>query len=373
MKREEVIYFVETLLRKRFHDNLEKQKIEDDTDRKINFACPICGDSEKKSSKKRGNLYLDTCAYKCFNDGCMAYMTLGEFVAKMSREHGIMLPSFVMDIEYKPTKVKRDDNQLIRFLTSDTGELVKITDIINRFGLRRLDQLEGPSRALDYLTGRDLNLIEDFGDCLYTDSSDSRVYIFNFDKRSGRVLGFSMRSLNPDADRKYIIKSYTDLANVFVQKNISKQLVEDANFLNNYFNILNIDFSKPILMAEGQFDSLLLENCIATSGVSKARSIMSNLGAKSGVKIIFDRDTAGRTQMMQFIKQGYSIFLWNKAISEIKPMCESTSEYISLSHVKDINDLFSFIRKKKPGYTLEKFNSWINGNFSETVYDLVYL
>ena len=249
---------------------------------------------------------------------------------------------------------------------------ISVADIKGVLGSIKDDQ-DAITYIYKYIKGRGLNLIEDFGDCLYTDSSDSRVYIFNFDKRSGRVLGFSMRSLNPDAERKYIIKTYTDLANVFVQKNISKQLVEDANFLNNYFNILNIDFSKPILMAEGQFDSLLLENCIATSGVSKARSIMSNLGAKSGVRIIFDRDTAGRTQMMQFIKQGYSIFLWNKALSEIKSMCESSSEYISLSHVKDINDLFSFIRKKKPDYTLEKFNSWINCNFSETVYDLVYL
>ena len=224
-----------------------------------------------------------------------------------------------------------------------------------------------------YIKSRDLNLIEDFGDCLYTDPSDSRVYIFNFDKKSGRVLGFSMRSLNPNAERKYIIKSYTDLATVFIQKGISKQLVEDANFLNNYFNILNIDFSKPILMAEGQFDSLLLSNCIATSGVSKAKSILSSLGAKSGVRIIFDRDKAGRTQMMQLIKQGYSIFLWNKAISEIKPMCETDSDHIKLSQVKDINDLFTFIHTKKADYTLNKFNSWINGNFSETVYDLVYL
>ena len=48
MKREELIHFVTTLLRKRFHDTFEKQKVDNDTDRKLNFACPICGDSEKK-------------------------------------------------------------------------------------------------------------------------------------------------------------------------------------------------------------------------------------------------------------------------------------------------------------------------------------
>jgi hypothetical protein len=133
MKREELVYFVETLLRKRFHDNFEKQKLDDSNDRKLNFACPICGDSHKKSSKKRGNIYLDSNAYKCFNDGCMAYMPLSEFVSKMSREHGIMLPSFVLEIEYKPVKVKRTDNPLLRFLTSDTAELITISEIINRF------------------------------------------------------------------------------------------------------------------------------------------------------------------------------------------------------------------------------------------------
>jgi hypothetical protein len=373
MKHEEILYFVETLLRKRFHDVPEKQKIDGDQDRKLNFACPICGDSEKKISKKRGNLYLDTGAYKCFNDGCMAYMTLAEFVAKMSREHGILLPSFVLEAEHKPVKVKRDDNQLIRFLTSDTTELVTITDVINRFGLKRLDQIEGPSRALDYIRGRDLNLIEDFGDCLYADSSDNKVFIFNFDRRSGKLLGFSMRSLNPNTERKYIIKTYTDLSNIFLQKHLPKQLIDDANFLNNYFNILNIDFSKPILLAEGQFDSLLLDNCIATSGVSKAKSIMSNLGAKSGVKIIFDKDQAGKVQMMNFIKQGYSVFLWNKAISELKKASESTQEFLQINRIKDINDLFSFLRKKRPGYTTKEFNSWIGANFSETVYDMVFL
>lgn len=373
MKIEEIRLFVETLLRKRFHDNLEKQKIDDGNDRKLNFACPICGDSEKKSSKKRGNLYLDTGAYKCFNDGCMAYMTLGEFVAKMSRENGIMLPSFVIEAEYKPVKVKRDDNQLIRFLTSDTNELITITEIVNRFGLKRLDQLSDDSQALQYIRSRDLDQVDEFGDYLYADSSDNKIFIFNFDRRSGRVLGFSMRSLNPNSERKYIIKSYTDLASIFAQKGLQKQLVEDANFLNNYFNILNVDFAKPILLSEGQFDSMLLDNCIATSGVSKAKSILSSLGAKNGIRIVFDRDKAGKTQMMQFIKQGYSVFLWNKAITELKSMCQTASEMISLTRIKDLNDLFSFIRARKPNYSLTDFNSWIGQNFSETVYDMVYL
>jgi hypothetical protein len=374
MQIEEITAFIETLLRKRFHDVPEKQKIDGTTSRKLNFACPICGDSDKKVSKKRGNLYLDTGAYKCFNDGCMAYMTMGEFVARMSKQHGIMLPSFILEDSYKPVhNVKRAENQLIRFLTSDTSSLVTITDVINRFSLKRLDLVPEDSRAYQYIKGRSLNLIEDFGDCLYADSSDNKIFIFNFDKRSGRLLGFSIRSLDPNSERKYIIKSYTDLAQIFSQTGLTKDLIEDANFLNNYFNILNIDFSKPIRMTEGQFDSLFIYNAIATSGASKARSIFSNLGAKGASQVVFDRDKAGKTQMMNFIKQGYSVFLWNKAIGDLKRRFSSVDDMIAMNRVKDINDLFCYIHDRDESYTLDDFNEWLNSYFSDSVFDMAYL
>ena len=374
MTIEEITAFVETVLRKRFHDVLEKQKIDGSSDRKLNFACPICGDSQKKVSKKRGNLYLDTKHYKCFNDGCMAYMSLSEFVAKMSREHGIMLPSFVLEDGFKATPTpKKTENQLIRFLTSDTSQLVTISEVINRFSLKRLDMVPDTSIAYQYIKSRYLHLIKDYGDFLYTDSQDNKVFIFNFDKKSGKLLGFAMRTLNESISQKYIIRSYTDLTQIFSQLGISKQLVDDANFLNNYFNILNIDFSKPIRITEGQFDSMFIDNAIATSGATKARSIFAGLGAKSATQVIFDRDKAGKTQMMNFIKQGYSVFLWNKAIGDLKKKYSTKDDLLNLTKVKDINDLFKFLQTRDTNHSIEKFNVWINGYFSESIFDLGYL
>ena len=374
MTIEEITAFVETVLRKRFHDVLEKQKIDGSSDRKLNFACPICGDSQKKVSKKRGNLYLDTKHYKCFNDGCMAYMSLSEFVAKMSREHGIMLPSFVLEDGFKATPTpKKTENQLIRFLTSDTSQLVTISEVINRFSLKRLDMVPDTSIAYQYIKSRYLHLIKDYGDFLYTDSQDNKVFIFNFDKRSGKLLGFAMRTLNESISQKYIIRSYTDLTQIFSQLGISKQLVDDANFLNNYFNILNIDFGKPIRITEGQFDSMFIDNAIATSGATKARSIFAELGAKSATQVIFDRDKAGKTQMMNFIKQGYSVFLWNKAIGDLKKKYSTKDDLLNLTKVKDINDLFKFLQTRDTNHSIEKFNVWINGYFSESIFDLGYL
>lgn len=373
MKIEELTSFIDTVLRKRFHNIPEKQKIITNNDRKLNFACPICGDSDKKVSKKRGNIFLDSRAYKCFNDGCMSYMALAEFIAKMSNEHGIMLPSFILEDDFSPVKIKRTENQLIRFLTSDTSSLIKITDVINRFSLTRLDNVSEESNAYQYIKNRGLTNIEDFGDILYTDVTHNKIFIFNFDKRSGRTLGFSIRSLNPNAERKYIIKSYSDLLGIFYQTNIAKELIEDANFLNNYFNILNIDFSKPIRMTEGQFDSMFIYNCIATTGVSKAHNILANFGAKGSIQILFDRDSAGKNQMIDLIKKGYSVFLWNKVISDIKKKYHSDFDILKLKDIKDINDLFCFLYNKNTDFNLDDFNEFIDCYFSDSIFDMVYL
>jgi hypothetical protein len=373
MQINELVSFLENVLQKRFPNIHAKQQIEGDLDRKINFACPICGDSQKKVSKKRGNIFLDTGTYKCFNDGCMSYMPLHEFISQMCNQHGILLPSFLLD-EPVQSKVRPNrENQLVRFLTSDTSELVKVTDVINRFSLKRLDQIDEGSEAYRYIDGRNITQVDDFGDCLYSDFADNKVYIFNFDRRSGRILGFSIRSLDPDADRKYIIKSYTDLKQIFAQREIAKELVDDANFLNNYFNILNVDFSKPISLTEGQFDSMFVRNCIATSGVSKAMSILKDLGVKSLIRIIFDRDSAGKNQMMSLIKQGYSVFLWNKVASDLRKKFPSDDDYYKIKGIKDINDLFSFLFERDDDYSVHEFNVWLDGYFSDSVFDLIYL
>ena len=373
MKTEELVVFIESVLKRKFPNVYEKQRVNQYSDRKINFACPICGDSDKKVSKKRGNIFLDSSSYKCFNDGCMSYMTLSEFIAKMTREFGLSLPSFLLETEYRPTKYERPDNQLIRFLTSDTSQLIRIPDIANRFSLKRLDQVSKESETFKYIEGRGIHLIPDYGDTFYCDSSDNKVYIFNLDKRSGKIIGFAIRNLDPNAENKYIIKTYSDIKMMFSQHDLSSSLLQDANYLNNYYNILNLDYSKPISMTEGQIDSIFIDNCIATTGVSKATSLLQDLGQKVSIRIVFDRDTAGKTQMTSLIKQGYQIFLWNKAIQTLKKKYFSREEFIEIDKIKDINNLFSFLRLKDQTLTFSQFNSWINGYFSESVFDLFYL
>ena len=47
---------------------------------RLNFCCPYCGDSSETARKKRGNLYLDSLTYKCYNGGCEVFRNLNMFV-----------------------------------------------------------------------------------------------------------------------------------------------------------------------------------------------------------------------------------------------------------------------------------------------------
>jgi len=49
------------------HPEQQKKQIRDYPER-LNFACPICGDSQKTLSKKRGNLYFKNMQFICFNE-----------------------------------------------------------------------------------------------------------------------------------------------------------------------------------------------------------------------------------------------------------------------------------------------------------------
>ena len=56
------------------HKNQQKLIIKKKIDR-LTFACPICGDSHKNNTLKRGHLFFKDLNYKCFNDGCFSTFT----------------------------------------------------------------------------------------------------------------------------------------------------------------------------------------------------------------------------------------------------------------------------------------------------------
>ena len=170
---------------------------------------------------------------------------------------------------------------------------------------------------------------------------------------------------------KYNIKNYTDLKKNNIVSDIEEDILNKINAINNYFNILNINFNSPVIVTEGQIDSMFLDNSIATTGVSKSKTLLESILSKKNARILFDNDKAGKEESLKFIKQGYRVFMWSKIISDLKAKYPNLIK--DINQIKDVNDLYSFTKKINPDIGFLEFNNSISDNFTESMYDLLHI
>ena len=185
------------------------------TSKGFNFACPFCGDSMKNVSAKRGNIYLNSKTFKCFNDGCMTWMPLRKLISIFASKHGIDISD--LDIDFEPdhdskyTKHERiEDNNMMKFLT-DTGALGTMLDleyVRDRFSLLNIRDLPPESKVRQFIDKRLLFNIPDAHEYIFADNSDSLIYIFNYNKASGKILSLATRKIEY---KKYKVIPYSHI------------------------------------------------------------------------------------------------------------------------------------------------------------------
>jgi hypothetical protein len=132
---------------------------------------------------------------------------------------------------------------------------------------------------------------------------------------------------------------------------------------------MNINFNEPIMVLEGQINAMFLKNAIATTGVTKSKSVLGTLVSKNQARILFDNDKAGKTETMKLIEQGYRVFMWSKVIGELRKEYPELRQWIN--DINDINDLYIFFIKAGKEKTYHEFNNYVNQYFSTSVYDLI--
>lgn len=365
--------FIKDLLKKRFPEDRFKQEPYESGD-KINFACPYCGDSKSDSRKKRGNLYPDRGFYKCYNDGCGVKVDLPKFISKFSLKYSLGIPDIKAETKWVPQTTKKKRGSLIELLINNNvgDHLLRIDQLVDRFSLSPCCEAESDSQVGQFIQKRGLLDLAQFNDCAYFDSRDDKVYLFNLDSRSGKVLGFAIRRIGEDVTGpKYLIKNYSELKKNGLIRQVEDETISDIDSINNYFNVMNVDFSKPIMVTEGQIDAMFLDNSIATTGISKSKLLLENLLSKSNTLILFDSDSAGKSQSVDLIKKGYRVFLWNKVMMDIRK--KHNADYRVVRLIKDVNDLYLFMKSYDPSLDFDTFNSFILQYFSESPLDLLYV
>ena len=337
---------LQKILNKEFA-NVQKRRVNDYSDR-LNFACPFCGDSHRNNHAKRGNLYFNRLVFICFN--CDKKTTFDRMCKEFNEqidpdkklemiEH---LDSIMTYNDYQSEFVDAKFDNLI-----DLGDLEKSIELnLTPFSDFKPIQVNGG--IYKYLIGRGIepDKHKNIYQAKYWKNEDESEWIIvMLNRRDTKLLGMQVRNLKEGRKRMFKIYNYENILEwVNLAKEEPKQVDINElviyNKLSYYFNILNVDFDKMITVFEGYLDSLFYPNSIGLVGVNTDFRFLENSGFD--LQYFFDNDEAGFKKSEEKLKEGYTVFLWNKLFESIVDQKNSNDPFSLLhriSKVKDVNKL----------------------------------
>jgi hypothetical protein len=344
----------------------------------IRFHCPYCGDTCDIRKTPRGNLYMSSKKFVCFNDGCFTSTSLERFVLKFSELYSIDIGDIdLTEIKLEETSNKyfnnlilTKDNTIYDYL-DDMGLIDKMPHIDEFkyiFSLVDIRDISKTSKVYEFLDKRCLLSIHNIHTRVYSDIFDSRVFILNIDDFTNRILSYASRSIS---HKIYTIQIYSDILKVWNPPNgIDIEHVNFLDMISSYYNIMNVDFTKDVNVTEGQFDAMFLDNHMALQGVSKISFILNHIQSDK-INIILDNDKGGYKSTMKYMDL-FGVFMWNKLISDFKYKFSSDVKHLTFK-IKDVNDLFIFLYKKNKNLTLSEFNNIINEYITKNIYDRLFI
>ena len=336
---------IQEILNKKFaNDSYIKRKIDVYHDR-LNFSCVCCGDSLSDIRKKRGNLYLDTLVYHCYN--CGEHMGINTLLHRFGEELSNEDKIAVHEIQQNAKKFEKRVSSSQSSMSMTLLDKLAIPKVILFKQLGIISPYKDAT-ASNYLKSRMIN-IKDWKYFAYNPLT-KELYILNTSP-SDRVIGFQIRQLDPKSHKQRytssrLTKIYSDVFNKDIngiverlllkeslgQKYIDEEdgvenIVANLDRLSGIFNIMNVNLSQPLTIMEGPIDSLAIANSIALQ--SAAKHLDGFFDEVENVRYLFDNDKTGKEMSLKKMKNHKTVFLWGQYLDMIK----------SKTNIKDINDL----------------------------------
>lgn len=268
-----------------------------------NFRCPVCGDSKNKS-KKRGYLLqkADSFVFYCHN--CGSSKTFSAFLKNLA-------PQLWED--YNLEKYLETGNKTERRPTKTNYH--KRIHRPNVF--EKIQHVRYVEEARKYLNARGITSKHWNKTDLYwapqfqhwTNSLISGKFAYPYPEKRiviplkdlhGNVFGFQGRSVDPFSKLKYIT----------------------IKFDEDHYKLFGVDkcnFNIPYFVTEGPFDSLFLDNAIATCGGKLTEEIEKAGYNLSKAVIVYDnqpRNPEVCNNLFDAIESNYSVVIWPKYIKE---------------------------------------------------------
>ena len=326
-----------------------------------NFRCPICGDSQKSASKKRGWFKLSKNGvyyYTCFNCGCFVpFVTFLRLyfpdlysqyrkdnineITKSKNERVLRIRQHAQEHiskikeKHNETPINRNDNECNNGVIGPececdgkTNDLLILRDAFSEFidggefivnktknEIVTLSRMSDADEAYRYISGRkipkyffdDLYYVKSymhFCNCIEPNAFnvnprfDERI-IIPFRGLDGEIIGLQGRSLEPDSEIRYLT--------YMLDKNHVKIFGLDRVDLN----------AKDIYLLEGPFDSIMIPNALAIGGAGMDFDKLTEIADKEKFIFLFDPEYKNDellTQIEHVIYKNFRVCLLPQSI-----------------------------------------------------------
>ena len=277
---------------------LPLEQFTDKGSRKYNFRCPVCGDSQRSSTKKRAWAFehQNTMFVKCFN--CDYSNSFQNFLK-------VEFPQYYPDY----LKEKFADKSYAPIKQSNVDIFATEYDSLN---LLKINELPKSHKAVVFLRNR----------CITPEMSEAFYYSDNFSKWLNEEIEEGAINYEADLDRRIVIPFFTKHKKIFAvqgrsidgadPKYITFKMDKGASKI---YGLDKIDFTETIFIVEGPLDSLFLDNCVAVGGaLGEIDSLLSHT-VRENIVIVPDNDRRNKQTdkfILNAIDEGYKVVIWSK-------------------------------------------------------------
>jgi len=315
---------------------------------RLNFCCPYCGDS-KDSKKKRGNLYIDTLTYKCYNGGCGVFKNLNQFTRDFEIQSLLSTDeiSEIAEISRSSTVRKKIKNSLDYFFTENYKDiLVDRDELKSALGLTEVKGTYGEKWLLERNHIADAKFL--------WDPSRKNLYLLNLSGDETKVIGLQIRPVvKKNGGSKYYTYKlsgiYKNLLKITNPEIILK--AEEVDPISSVFGFATVDLDSMITTFEGPLDAWLCPNSIALCSINNPFpfDVLNK-------RWMLDGDDVGRQKAREFLEKGEQVFLWGRFIKE----CDLPER-----NKWDLNDVVNYV--KSTGKKIKRLDNF----FSSDKWDII--
>lgn len=331
------------LILNKVHNNSNKLEIKESHDR-WKFACPICGDSHKDTSQKRGHLFKNNLYYKCYNEDCRSTFTklCSTYDIQLDPDKKLDLINWVSNNTVLYNK-KNDD-----ILFSNFDKAIPFNDLIEWFEsglgpLKYFKPVTFPSQAYIYLKSRGFHdsHMSNIYEGIKENGKWKESFIIFLNRSGDKVFGMQERNLQSGDKRKFKIWSFNELYTNIYNTQLDEIELISYNKVGQLFNIFNINYDKEITIFEAYLDSIFWPNSIGAVGVNTDIDFL--LTSELTLSFFYDNDNAGKRKTKDMLLKGQKVFLWDKFVEHWANNNNLLSYYDSIKfidkYIKDLNDV----------------------------------